>query len=205
MTVRLQKAGKHYNKRWIFKNLDLSISTNDSMAVLGENGSGKSTLLKVFSGQLSLDSGSIQFKDESIDVDPNLVFQSVSISAPYIELIEEMTLKEFLDFHFSFKASRMPTLEMIKTIGLEEHTEKRLDTFSSGMKQRVNLAQALFSNSALILLDEPYSNLDEKGKLLFDNLIPKLSKERVLVVASNNEREYSMCAKRINVQDYEKE
>ena len=161
MQITLDNIGIHFNNRWIFRGVTDKFSSNDKVVFLGDNGSGKSTLLKVCSGFLSTEEGemSITIQDKKIEN----IADYVSLSAPYIELIEEMTLQEFLEFHFSFKKNNIEISEMIERIGLKGKESELIENFSSGMKQRVSLAQAFFADTPILLLDEPCSNLDEKG------------------------------------------
>ncbi|MEJ7672032.1 MAG: ATP-binding cassette domain-containing protein [Chitinophagaceae bacterium] len=88
----------------------------------------------------------------------------VSLAAPYLELVEEMTLIEFLQFHSSLKSWQpsMDSKKIISIINLDDALHKQIRYFSSGMKQRVKLAQAIFSNVSIVLLDEPCTNLDDR-------------------------------------------
>ena len=91
------------------------------------------------------------------------VYQLVSICAPYLEVVEEMTLKEFLEFHRGFKPflKDITTEKIISILGLEKAANKQIRYYSSGMKQRVKLAQCIFSDTPVVLLDEPCTNLDD--------------------------------------------
>ena len=93
------------------------------------------------------------------------IYSHVSICAPYLEVVEEMTLKEFLDFHHGFKPflPGINTDSIIATLSLEKAANKQIRYYSSGMKQRVKLAQCIFSDTAIVLLDEPCTNLDSAG------------------------------------------
>ena len=102
MLVSLRNIGKRYNKRFIFKGIDGDFALNDKIAFLGNNGSGKSTLVRICAGYLSPDEGEISFELNGLMADKENVYKHIAISAPYVELIEEMTLLEFLEFHFWF-------------------------------------------------------------------------------------------------------
>ena len=132
------------------------------------------------------------------------IYNHVSICAPYLEVVEEMTLKEFLDFHHGFKPF-MPgitTDSIITTLGLEKAVNKQIRYYSSGMKQRVKLAQCIFSDTMIVLLDEPCTNLDAAGIELYHRLIDSYCKDRLVVVSSNDEVEYRFCGERINIKDF---
>jgi len=204
MTISLSDAGKRYNRDWIFRHVTYQLSPGNSYAITGPNGSGKSTLLQAISGALLLNEGKCEWSLPSQSLNAENVYRHVSICAPYLELIEEMTAKEFLDFHQGFKPflPEITTQSIIEILGLEKATHKQIRFYSSGMKQRVKLAQCIFSDSALVLLDEPCTNLDSTGINLYHSLIQQYCTNRLVVVSSNDEVEYGFCSKRINISDY---
>ena len=134
------------------------------------------------------------------------VYNHVSICAPYLEVVEEMTIKEFLGFHHHFKPflTSLSIDCIIASVGLGEAVRKQIRYYSSGMKQRVKLAQAFFSDTPILLLDEPCTNLDVTGIELYHKLIEDYCVNRLVIVSSNDEIEYKFCRKRINVVDYKK-
>jgi ABC-type multidrug transport system ATPase subunit len=213
MTISLSDAGKRFNRDWIFRHFNYTFESGQSYAIIGPNGSGKSTLLQVLGGSMMLNEGNIQYLPagqagsvNNIQYSIEKIFNQVSICAPYLEVIEEMTLKEFLDFHSGFKPflSGITTDSIIADLGLEKAVNKQIRYYSSGMKQRVKLAQSIFSDSAILLLDEPCTNLDSEGIDLYNRLISDYCKNRLVLVSSNDEVEYSFCREKININDYKK-
>lgn len=208
MNITLHNAGRRFNQEWIFRNLNRSFSPLRKYAILGPNGSGKSTLLKVIAGQLSASEGSVTYTghgDKTIHIED--IYQHIAIAAPYVELIEEFTLKELLDFHFKFKEYRegYDKKEIMTCLAMQKSADKTLKYFSSGMKQRVKLALACFSQSDILLLDEPTSNLDAEGEHWYRDLIDKAtSPSRLLIIGSNQEKEYEFCDEHIQITDYKK-
>lgn len=204
MTISLSDAGKRYNRDWIFRHVTYQLSPGHSYAITGPNGSGKSTLLQAISGSLLLNEGTCDWSLPQFNLTPENIYRHVSICAPYLELIEEMTAQEFLDFHQGFKPflPGITTKSIIEILGLEKATHKQIRFYSSGMKQRVKLAQCIFSNSALVLLDEPCTNLDSTGINLYHSLIQQYCTNRLVVVSSNDEVEYGFCTERINMADW---
>jgi ABC-type multidrug transport system ATPase subunit len=164
-TIQVQNASKRFHHEWIFKNLNLDLSVGDSIAITGGNGSGKSTLLKCLSGAIPLTSGAIQYQSGETQIVEEQWFRSLALATPYLELPEEFTLSEVLTFHFQFKnpLQQRSNAEILEVLGLEKHKSKTLSQFSSGMKQRVKLALAIFSEVPFLLLDEPTTNLDKQG------------------------------------------
>ena len=207
MRISLTDAGKRFNRDWIFRHLHYEFESGQSYAIIGPNGSGKSTLLQVLSGSMMASEGTIQWSGQSADtIDHEKVYQYISICAPYLDLIEEMTLKEFLEFHQGFKPFlKGITMEkIISILGLEKAVNKQIRNYSSGMKQRVKLAQCIFSDVPIVLLDEPCTNFDTAGIELYHQLINDYRKNRLLIVSSNEELEYRFCKQIVNMNDYKK-
>jgi len=204
MTISLSDAGKRFNRDWIFRHLTYNFEAGQSYAITGSNGSGKSTLLQVLSGSTQTSEGNIQYSINNKQYSTELIYQQVSICAPYLEVVEEMSLIEFFLFHQNFKPF-LPGLTVEKIIlllGLEKAAEKQIRYYSSGMKQRVKLAQCIFSDTSIVLLDEPCTNLDLDGIHLYHKLIDEYCKERLVVVSSNDEVEYRFCKNLISIADY---
>jgi len=208
MKVSLTDTGKRFNRDWIFRHLSYKFEEGNSYAIIGPNGSGKSTLLQVLSGSMQPNEGNIEYKvgSQESGVNTEQIFNHVSICAPYLEVIEEMTLKEFLEFHHHFKPflSSVTIDSIISILALEKAVSKQIRYYSSGMKQRVKLAQAIFSDTAILLLDEPCTNLDLPGIELYHRLINEYCQNRLVVVSSNDEVEYRFCKEKINISDYKK-
>jgi ABC-type multidrug transport system ATPase subunit len=198
--ITLKEAGKRFNKDWIFKNLNYTFTTGEHYALIGNNGSGKSTLLQIISGYATLSKGSIEWGA----FDSNTIFQQISIAAPYLEVVEEFTTKEQFEFHEKFKPLRkdLSIADMIEMIGLKDATDKQIRYYSSGMKQRLKLALAIFSETPILLLDEPCSNLDKEGYALYQNLIQQYAMHKLIIVGSNDPQEYQYCNKQINLHDF---
>lgn len=204
MTISLSDAGKRYNRDWIYRHFTYQFESGQSYAITGPNGSGKSTLLQALSGVQLINEGRIEWQIAGKPIDPEKVFSHVSICAPYLDVIEEMTLLEFLAFHEGFKPF-LPGLTIpaiISLLGLEKAAKKQIRNYSSGMKQRVKLAQCILSDTAIVLLDEPCTNLDASGISLYHNLISQYGQDRLIVVSSNDETEFKFCQAIINISEY---
>ena len=206
MKVSLTDAGKRFNRDWIFRHFTYTFEKGNSYAITGPNGSGKSTLLQVLSGSMQLSEGNGQWSTGNGRLANEEVYKQVSLCAPYLEVVEEMTSKEFLEFHHHFKPL-LPSLSVdniISIIGLQEAINKQIRYYSSGMKQRIKLAQAIFSDTPFLLLDEPCTNLDTTGIELYHQLIDHYCNSRLVIVSSNDEVEYRFCGERINITDHKK-
>jgi ABC-type multidrug transport system ATPase subunit len=204
MKISLSRLGKKFNKAWLFRNIDLEMETGGSYALLGINGSGKSTLLQLIAGNISPSEGSIIYQNGNDPISSEEIYSHISLSAPYLELPEELTLNEIIDFHFRFKDVH-PLLSagsILEITGLKTSADKPLKLFSSGMRQRVKLCLAICSDTPLLLLDEPCTNLDAQGVEWYMEMIRKFGSNRITLVASNQQQEYSFCRERLNLADY---
>jgi ABC-type multidrug transport system ATPase subunit len=204
MTITLSDTGKRFNREWIFRNLSYTFHAGKTYAITGPNGSGKSTLLQAIAGALTTSAGKINYSLQGNLMDPEKVFRHLSIAAPYLELIEEMTAMEFLKFHEKFKPlySSLDKFAMLEEVGLSAAAEKQVRFFSSGMKQRLKLAQAIFADTQVILLDEPCTNLGAAGIKVYQSLLNRFAAHRLLIVSSNDPQEYGMCEEELRIMEH---
>lgn len=204
MKISLTKTGKRFNRDWIFRNITYEFTTGNAYAITGPNGSGKSTLLQVIGGAIAMSEGQAKYEVVNKEVHEYDVFRHIAIAAPYLELIEEMTATEFLSFHMQFKPflAGITIPQALFTIGLEKAAHKQIRYYSSGMKQRVKLAQAIFSDVPCLLLDEPCTNLDTEGIALYQSLIAQYASNRLVIVSSNDLQEYGFCKEKLSILDY---
>lgn len=205
MTISLSDLGKRFNRDWIFRRLTYEFSAGNSYALIGPNGSGKSTLLQVIGGALFFNEGTIQYTDTAQqEIKDELVFKQVAIAAPYLELIEEMTGQELLDFHQTFKPfiKGKNSAAILHEVGLSGAAQKQIRYYSSGMKQRLKLAQSFFCDTPVLLLDEPCTNLDQNGIELYHRLLSLYTQNRIVIIASNDPVEYKFCQQQLLLSEY---
>ncbi|GAC1306028.1 MAG: heme ABC exporter ATP-binding protein CcmA [Mucilaginibacter sp.] len=204
MKITLENIGRRFNRDWIFRGIDHSFTSGKIYAILGPNGSGKSTLLQVLNGSLSPSAGSISYFNDDKKIDIEDVYQYLSLAAPYLELIEEFTLNEMIDFHFKFKTYKagIDKSELISLLAMPESKNKMIRYFSSGMKQRLKLALAFCADTPMLMLDEPTSNLDTQGVGWYLSLVRQFAEGRLTIICSNQEHEYSFCDERLSITDF---
>lgn len=203
MQIQTENLGKRFKREWIFRGLTHSFQPGKSYAILGPNGSGKSTLLQTLWGQLLPSAGSIRFLENEQALPAEDWYRHVAIATPYMELIDEFSLVEMVHFHFKFKqlAKGITLPEVIDKMELGHAKTKHISQFSSGMRQRLKLALAFYTQTDALFLDEPTTNLDKNAtswyqKHLFSTEIP------LVFIASNQEHEYPETAIKINMADY---
>lgn len=206
MRITLTGIGKRYNAEWIFRNVNHEFREGAHTVILGGNGSGKSTLLQVISGSLLSSDGKIEY-DHAGTVNEDNIYKHISFASPYLDLFEEYTLREAIEFHKKFKPllNDITTEKFIALTQLEKSAAKQIKYYSSGMKQRVRLALAILSNTPVLLLDEPASNLDKKAIDWYQQLVNDHSSNRLIIVCSNQQQyEYSFCTQELHIEDYKK-
>ena len=204
MEIILEDIGRRFNRDWVFRHLNYRFTTGQRYAILGPNGSGKSTLLQVIASSLTPSAGQIRYMAGEQNIDPERVYQHIALAAPYMELVEEFTLVEQIRFHFTHKKYLRGFDEqlLIELLGLRHAENKEIRYFSSGMKQRVKLALACCADVPILLLDEPATNLDQDGVDWYVHLVEQTSANRILLVCSNQEREYGFCEHTISIPAY---
>ncbi|MDX1667450.1 MAG: ABC transporter ATP-binding protein [Saprospiraceae bacterium] len=206
LRIELVEVAKRYRLEWVLRHINLTFEAGRRYALTGPNGSGKSTLMKMLSGHLSPSRGKIRFQLGEQPLDRGEVYRYLSYAAPYVDLIEEFTLQEAVDFHCRFK-NFPPPLDpeaLIQLLGFKRARQKPVRAFSSGMKQRLKLALAICSDTPMLLLDEPTTNLDQQGVQWYLDLIHQYGAKRTIVVASNAAVDYGFCEEGVDVMGYKK-
>lgn len=201
ISISAQNIGKRFEREWIFRKLSCDFCSTNPTAIVGSNGSGKSTLIKSLIGYLPLSEGKLVYSDSSKPILKENWQNYIAWAAPYTELIEEFTLSEQLKFHQSFKPFDIEIEEIIEKLGFSNTKSKTIRFFSSGMKQKLKLALAIYSTAKIVFLDEPTSNLDKQNSEWYLQEIDAIINKKVLIIASNQESEYHFCSQIIDIQN----
>ena len=205
MDLLLSDISKHFGREVVFKGISLSLASGSRTAILGPNGSGKSTLLQVIGGALIPTEGSIEHRLKGQVVPQEQVYRHISIAAPYLGLYEDLSLRQAVEFHARFKPLRagLKPSDVARIAYLDQALEKPVLHFSSGMKQRLKLALAILSDTPLLLLDEPASNLDAEAIAWYRALLQEHMSGRTLLIASNRQAaEHDLCADSVEIGKY---
>ena len=204
ISLSVENIGKKFSREWIFRGLSYDFKVGEPVAVIGPNGSGKSTLVKAISGTIPINEGNIDFKWSGKSLEEDTWHKYIGISAPYLELIEEFTLAESVDFHIKFRpfVNNLNKEEFIYKLGLEKHKDKYIRDFSSGMKQKLKLGFAFFTENDVLILDEPTANIDHNGYQWYMEEVQKLVSSKILIISSNEPKEYTFCHQQISILDF---
>lgn len=198
-----ESIGKRFNRNWLFRKINFSCETGESLAILGNNGSGKSTLLKIISGVMPPSEGQLTYRVQNHNLYPDRYYRHISFVAPYMELPEELTLAEFLNFHTRFKplVNGFTIQNLLHELRFQKAANQPLSQFSSGMKQRLKLGIALHAQTPVLLLDEPCTNLDDYNIAWYRDTVRNLLSDKIVIISSNAAIEYDFCEKQLSVQN----
>lgn len=204
MKIEVKDLGKKFIKEWIFRHIDFTFEENQSYAITGPNGSGKSTFIQSVAGFIPTNEGTVEYYQGDKLIPEDEIFETLDIITPYLELIEEFTLDEFLAFHFKFKSLKTgySLNDFVEKIYLQNDRAKQIKNYSSGMKQRLKLGLGFFSTSQVCFLDEPTTNLDEQGIAWYLDNVKDLLGKKLLLISSNQKQEYEFCDKVLSIADY---
>jgi len=202
--LKVSDIGKHYGETLLFKDISFQLDQGDVLAIIGWNGSGKSTLLRIIAGLVKPSSGQVEMflNGETISKESRRRF--IGMVAPALSLYDELTGLENMEFFTKVRGmafSRSDCLELIDRVGLTDHATKKGREYSSGMKQRLKLAQAMLHEPPLLLLDEPGSNLDSQGIEVVEEIVSEHRESGVTVIASNEKREADYADRVINLSE----
>jgi ABC-type multidrug transport system ATPase subunit len=200
--LEVSGLGRRFNRHWIFRKLDLRLEAGERVLLCGDNGSGKSTLMRMLAGQLSPSEGEVKLWIDGKEIDPEYYYQHLSWSGPYMELYTDLTLQEAIHLHASFRPMMVPPRTVMQLLRLEDHSNKMLKHFSSGMLHRVKVGLAILTRSKLLLLDEATTNMDEANSKLATDLMMTHLDGRMLIYASNRVEEFALFERRVDLNDF---
>lgn len=193
MRVELKNIGKRFQKKWLFRNVNEVFQSNEVIGVVGNNGSGKSTLTQIIAGFLTPSEGEIIWNNLQ-NISAEEIWKEVAWCSPLIELPGTLSVKEVMTLQFQMKSAHQVDAQLLlEELNLESHRDKKLEDLSSGMLQRLKLLLAFNTKSSILILDEPASHLDQKWQHWMDERIEVATKNRVVIIASN---QHSMEMKR---------
>jgi heme exporter protein A len=202
--LKVTEVSKQYTGNTLFNNITFEVHPGEVTAITGWNGSGKSTLLRIIAGLVRPSGGTVEmfFQGEPVAKESRRTF--VGMVAPAMSLYDELTALENLEFFCKVRGidhDRKSCLRIMDRVGLTEKTHKLCRNYSSGMKQRLKIAQALIHNPPLLLLDEPGCNLDSKGMEIVEKVIADHRQGGMTVIASNEKREVNYGDRIINLSE----
>jgi heme exporter protein A len=203
ISITVHGLSKDFNRITIFKDISFSLSSPASLSITGKNGAGKSTLSKILAGLLSSTRGTIAYSVNGKQIGIEEFKHHIGFVSPYLNLYDEFTALENLQFLSRIRIAAQQKDERIRElltrVGLWDRRDDMVGTFSSGMKQRLKYAFALLHNPAVLILDEPNSNLDAEGIEVIKQIMLEQKKTNILIIATNDKEEANWCAQQIQV------
>lgn len=206
MSLTVRGVGHKYGYRRIFSTVELTLLPGEILAITGANGSGKSTLLRILAGVLQPTEGEAQLISDGQCIPRELHPLNVGFVAPYINVYEDLTLRENLSFIMRVRSmiEQMEHIEsVVDEVGLSDWIDALVGTYSTGMQQRVRFATALLHRPKVLLFDEPTTGLDAKGRAVFGTVISRAQEAGHLVaIASNSKSEIRLTDRSLCIEDY---
>lgn len=189
--IQLQNVTKRIKENTVLDNVSYTFKSGFVYGLYGQNGSGKTMLLRAISGLINLDSGSIFIDGEKLH-DKIEFPPETGIVIENMELLPECSAKRNLQMLAKIKniADEKDIIFSLERVGLDPDSDKKVKKFSLGMKQRLNIAQAIFGNQKIILLDEPTNALDEDAvQLIYKIIREEKSRGATIIVATHHKED----------------
>lgn len=205
MKISLTGIGKKFGREWIFRNVNHEFASGSSTVILGANGSGKSTLLQVISGYVIPTEGQLSGTSGNETIAQENYHDFFSFASPYVELMEDFTFRECVNFQGKFRKWKggLDEKKILELSGLQYAADKQIRHFSSGMKQRAKLTLAILCESEVLLLDEPCSNLDHAAQEWYATLMSDFRDHQTVIVCSNQvKEEYFFCTAELRMETF---
>jgi ABC-type multidrug transport system ATPase subunit len=199
--VRAEGLGKSWGGRWLFRNLSLNLAPGQRLVITGPSGCGKSTLLRIVAGQLLSNEGSVTYTSQQGTVlDIDTLYRRLAWAGPALEPHPALTVNETLRLHFQLKHNLLGSAaQVLRVLDLEAQAGLPMGRLSSGQRQRLCVGLALFTESELLILDEPTTHLDSATAERLLELISTYSVGRSCLFASNLEREFALADQRLTL------
>lgn len=174
--IETQALTKAYDLLVVLRRLDLGVQRGEFVALLGPNGSGKSTLLRLLAGLTRPSGGTIRIGGWEIPREAAAVRAQIGMVSHKVLLYENLTALENLRFfarlyHLAPADAEARARARLEQVGLARRADSLVRTFSRGMQQRLSIARALLHDPHVLLLDEPYTGLDQQGSVVLDELL----------------------------------
>ncbi len=203
--ILCRDISKTFSGKSVFKNVNFELSDFQSLCITGRNGSGKSTLIKIISGLIHPSKGKIVYEVEGNELPKESWFEKTGLISPYINLYEELSGYENLDFFYRLRSSdngKDKINGLLEAVGLKGKGNELLKNYSSGMKQRLKLAFSVLHDPDILVMDEPRMNLDSAGIEIMNEIALRQKKRGMLIIATNDEEDQRLCEKFLNIQDF---
>ena len=176
--IQIKGVKKAFKDVEVLKGVDFEVEQGGIFALLGSNGAGKTTMIRIMSTLLKADAGSVVINGFDIEKNPRNIRGSISLTGQFAAIDDILTGRENLQMIAKLRHVKNPkevANELINRFGMSEAADRRVSTYSGGMKRRIDIAMSLVGNPKLIFLDEPTTGLDPEARLEVWNIVKELT------------------------------
>ena len=176
--IQIKGLKKSYKDVEVLKGVDFEVEEGGIFALLGSNGAGKTTMIRIMATLLKADAGSVEINGFDIEKNPGDIRGAISLTGQFAAIDEILTGRENLEMIAKLRHLKNPNKvaeELINRFGMSEAADRRVGTYSGGMKRRIDIAMSLAGNPKIIFLDEPTTGLDPEARLEVWKIVKELS------------------------------
>ncbi|MAD30008.1 MAG: gliding motility-associated ABC transporter ATP-binding subunit GldA [Flavobacteriaceae bacterium] len=198
MSLVIADVTKSYGNVQALRGVSMELKKGEVVGLLGPNGAGKSTLMKILTGYYTNWEGQIHFFNQDLRIQLRDIQKKTGYLPENNPLYPEMFVAEYLQYSADlYQISNPPLIDIISKTGLENHSQKKINTLSKGFQQRVGLAAALIHNPEVIILDEPTTGLDPNQLIEIRKLIRDLGKDKTVILSTHILQEVNAICDRV--------
>lgn len=202
MELTANRIIKRFGHFLVLKNINLKVSSGSAIAITGPNGSGKTTLVKILCNLMAPTRGEVIYQKNGKKIERENIFQYIGLVGPYLQLYQELSAQENIDFFARMRnlknySPRVKYLMELFNLNGREHDAVK--TYSSGMQQRLKYVCALIHEPEVLFVDEPRSNLDQKGIEAVYSILREQKKDKILVISTNDQEDLTLADQVIQV------
>ena len=189
MELKIEGLYKSYRNKEALKDLNITLREG-TYGLLGENGAGKSTLMRILTTVDFQSKGTVKLEGEDIVTLDEKYRDVIGYMPQDYNVYPSFTARDFLDYMGTIKgvskkvlAKKIP--EILEFVNLSDVADRKVKTFSGGMKRRIGIAQAIINDPKIIILDEPTAGLDPKERIRFSNIISAMAKDKIVILSTH--------------------
>ena len=196
--ISIEELYKSFGNFRVLQDINLEVEKGEFVTIFGPNGAGKTTLIKILATLVSPTRGTVVVNGFDVREKPIDVRRSIGVISHDTYLYHELTAVENLRFYgqmYEIERIEERIRDVISRVGLAHRGNHRVGTFSRGMKQRLSIARAILHNPVILLLDEPYTGLDQHASAIFDKIMQQLGTEHItrIMISHDIERGLKLC------------